>query len=44
MLRKEFLLVDIGIIGCNFVIVESGFILFVINEGNVRLIIVFFKM
>lgn len=31
---EKFLEVDIGIIGCNFVIVDMGFVSFVINEGN----------
>lgn len=41
---KFFLEVEIGIIGCNFVIVDSGLINLNINEGNVDLIISIFKI
>lgn len=40
----EFLLVDVGIMGVNLFIVEIGFVIFVINEGNGDLIVIILKM
>lgn len=37
-LRQEYLTADIGIIGCNFAIAESGSITLVTNEGNADLV------
>lgn len=37
-LRQEFLTADIGIIGCNFAIAESGTVTLVTNEGNADLV------
>lgn len=36
-LREEFLTADLGITGANFVIADSGTIILVENEGNIRL-------
>jgi len=36
-LRQDFLTADVGITGCNFAVAESGSIVIVANEGNVRM-------
>ncbi|SFE69992.1 LutB/LldF family L-lactate oxidation iron-sulfur protein [Alteribacillus iranensis] len=36
-LRQEFLQADVGISGCNFAVAESGSVVLVENEGNIRL-------
>lgn len=36
-LRQQFLTADVGITGCNFAVAESGSIVIVANEGNVRM-------
>ncbi|KOP82272.1 LutB/LldF family L-lactate oxidation iron-sulfur protein [Cytobacillus solani] len=38
MLRKEYLIADIGITGCNFAVAETGSICLVTNEGNADLV------
>lgn len=38
MLRKEYLLADIGITGCNFAVAETGSFSLVTNEGNADLV------
>lgn len=38
MLRKEYLSADVGIIGCNFAIANTGTITLVTNEGNADLV------
>lgn len=44
ILCKDFLEVDIGILGCNFVVLEIGFVCLVMNEGNLCLVIIVLKI
>lgn len=36
--------VEIGVIGCNFVVVNIGFFCLVMNEGNVDFVMLIFKI